>query len=90
MVSSPEGPKVTSAEKIGKTLDNDYRNRGFYFDLEMLKCGGQTAQVLRRLDQIIDEKTGRVITMKTPWVVLIDAICTADNHRSCPRAIYPS
>lgn len=88
MVRSPEGSKVKSAEKIGKTLDHDYRNRGFYFDLEMLKYCGQTTQALRCLDQIIDE-TGRLIAMKTPWVVLIDAVCTADYHRGCPRAIYP-
>jgi hypothetical protein len=80
--------KVKSAEQIGKTLNKDYRNRGLYFDREMLKYCGRTAQVLRRVDRIIEETTGRMITMKTPCVILTDAVCTADYHRSCPRAIY--
>jgi hypothetical protein len=44
--------------------------------------------VLRRVDRIVEEKTGRMITMKTPCVILADAVCTSDYHRSCPRAIY--
>jgi hypothetical protein len=80
--------KVKSAEEIAKTLDKDYRNRGLYFDREMMKYCGRTAQVLRPVDRIIEETTGRMITMKTPCVILTDAVCTSDFHRSCPRAIY--
>jgi hypothetical protein len=80
--------RVKSAEEIGKTLNKDYRNRGLYFDREMLKYCGQTVQVLRRVDRIIEETSGRMITMKTPCVILKDGVCTADYHRSCPRAIY--
>jgi hypothetical protein len=29
-----------------------------------------------------------MITMKTPCIILSDVVCTADFHRSCPRAIY--
>jgi len=83
-----EWVRVKSAEEIGRTLDKDYRNRGLYFDREMLKYCGRTAQVLRRVDRIIEETSGRMITMKTPCVILTDAVCTADFHRSCPRAIY--
>jgi hypothetical protein len=80
--------RVKPAEEIEKTLDKDYRNRGLYFDREMLKYCGRTAQVLRQVDRIVEEKTGRMITMKTPCVILTDAVCTSDYHRSCPRAIY--
>jgi hypothetical protein len=80
--------RVRSVEEIEKTLDKDYQNRGLYFDREMMKYCGRTAQVLRRVDRIIEEKTGRMITMKTPSVILADAVCTSDFHRSCPRAIY--
>lgn len=83
-----EWVRVKSAEEIGKTLNRDYRNRGLYFDREMLRYCGQTARVLRRVDRIIEETTGRMITMKTPCVILADAVCVADFHRSCPRAIY--
>ena len=80
--------KVKSAEEIAETLDKDYRNRGLYFDRELLKYCGRTLQVLRRVDKIIDEKTGRMISMKTPSVILAGGVCTADFHRSCPRSIY--
>jgi hypothetical protein len=80
--------RVKSAEEIGRTLNKDYQNRGLYFDREMMKYCGRTAQVLRRVDRIVEEKTGRMITMKTPCVILADAVCTSDYHRSCPRAIY--
>lgn len=80
--------RVKSAEEIGRTLDKDYRNRGLYFDREMMKYCGRTLQVLRRVDHIIEETTGRMITMKTPCVILTGGVCTADFHRSCPRSIY--
>ncbi|MEO6512726.1 MAG: hypothetical protein ABIO16_17135 [Nocardioides sp.] len=80
--------RVRSAEEIGRTLNRNHRNRGLYFDREMLKYCGRTVQVLRSVDHIIEEPTGRMITMKTPSVILAGGICAADFHRSCPRAIY--
>ena len=44
--------------------------------------------MLRRVERIIDESTGRMLTMKTPCIVLADVVCTADYHRSCPRSVY--
>ena len=83
-----EWVRVRSAEEIARTIGPTNRNRGLYFDREMLKYCGRTAQVLRRVDHIIEEPTGRMLTMKTPSVILADVVCTADFHRSCPRAIY--
>lgn len=80
--------RVKSAEEIGRTLDKNYQNRGLYFDREMMKYCGRTLQVLRRVDHIIEEKSGRMIRMKTPCVILAGGVCTADYHRSCPRSIY--
>ena len=80
--------RVKPVAEIEKTLDKNYRNRGLYFDREMMMYSGRTLQVLRRVDHIIEEPTGRMITMKTPSVILTGAICTAVYHRSCPRAIY--
>ena len=61
-----EWVRVKPAEEIEKTLNSDYRNRGLYFDREMLRYCGQVVQVHHRVTQIIDEPTGRMITMKTP------------------------
>jgi hypothetical protein len=84
-----EWVRVKSIEQITATLNADNSNRGLSFDREMLKYCGRTAQVLRRVDHIIDESSGRMLTMKTPCIVLADVTCTADYHRSCPRGIYP-
>jgi hypothetical protein len=84
-----EWVRVKSIEEITRTLDRDNRNRGLSFDREMLKYCGRTARVLRRVDYIIEEASGRMLTMKTPCIVLADVVCTADYHRNCPRGIYP-
>jgi hypothetical protein len=83
-----EWVRVKSAEEIEKTLNRNYRNRGLYFDREMLRYCGTVMQVHHRVNQIIEEPTGRMITMKTPCIILTDAVCLADFHRSCPRKIY--
>jgi len=83
-----EWVRVKSAEEIEKTLNSNYRNRGLYFDREMLRYCGEVVQVHHRVNQIIDEPTGRMITMKTPCVILSNVVCMADFHRSCPRKIY--
>ena len=46
--------------------------------------------MLRRIEKIIDEKTGRMLTIKRDCVILEGVICAGDYHRSCPRAIYPT
>lgn len=83
-----EWVRVKSIEQISPTLGADNSNRGLSFDGEMLKYCGRTARVLRRVDHIIDELTGQMLTMKTPCIVLADVTCTSDFHRSCPRGIY--
>jgi hypothetical protein len=81
--------RVKSKEAIVQTLDVHNRNRGMSFDAEMLKYCGRQARVLRRVEQIIDERTGRMMRFKNPCVILEDVICTSDYHRLCPRSIYP-
>jgi hypothetical protein len=83
-----EWVRVKSLEEISTTLNAENLNRGMAFDREQLKYCGRTAQVLRRVERIIDESTGRMQTMKTPCIVLADVACTADYHRSCPRSVY--
>jgi len=81
--------RVKSKEEIVKTLDTDNANRGMKFDGEMLMYCGREARVLRRVEQIIDEKTGRMLRFRTPCIVLEDVTCTGAYHRQCPRGIYP-
>jgi hypothetical protein len=81
--------EIKSREEIFATLDEKDKTQGLRFDGEMLKYCGRRARVLRRIEKIIDEKTGRMLTIKRDCVILDGVICTGDYHRSCPRAIYP-
>jgi hypothetical protein len=81
--------RVKSKEQILATLDRKGRNRGLSFDSEMLKYCGQRARVLRRVDHIIEEPTGRMLHLPGDCIVLEGVICAADYHQYCPRSIYP-
>jgi hypothetical protein len=84
-----ERVRIKSKDEIVATLDTANANRGMSFDGEMLRFCGQEAQVLRRVERIIDEKSGRMLQFKNPCIVLADVTCTAEYHRLCPRGIYP-
>jgi hypothetical protein len=84
-----ERVRVKSRERIIATLDRSNRNRGMTFDPEMLKYCGREARVLRRVERIIDEETGRMVRLRNPCIVLEGVVCTADYHRLCPRGVYP-
>jgi hypothetical protein len=84
--------RVKPFPEILKTLDVNYRNRGLYFDAEMVPFTERNYVVERRLKQIIDEKTGKMARFKTDAIVLKDVVCEARYakcRRFCPRALYP-
>jgi hypothetical protein len=81
--------EVKSKEEILATLDAGGRNRGLSFDSEMLKYCGRRARVLRKVERIIDERSGKMLTMPRDCIILEGVTCQADYHRFCPRAIYP-
>jgi hypothetical protein len=81
--------QVRSREEIVATLDRHNRNRGMLFDGEMLPYCGGIYRVLRRVHHIIDERSGKMVNMKSPCIVLEGVVCQSDFHRLCPRAIYP-
>jgi hypothetical protein len=81
--------EVKSKDEIFATLDDRDRNRGLRFDSEMLKYCGTRGRVLRRVEHIIDEKTGKMLHIKGDCIILDGVVCTGDYHRSCPRRIYP-
>ena len=81
--------EVKSKEEIFETLDERDRTRGLRFDSEMLKYCGRRGKVLRKVEQIIDEQTGKMLHIKGDCIILDGVICTGDYHRSCPRSIYP-
>ena len=65
-------------------------NRGLLFDKEMVPFCGHTFRVRARVDAFVDERTGRLRTLKTPAVTLEGVWCTSlysNNKMFCPRAI---
>jgi hypothetical protein len=84
--------RVKSYEEILATLDTDNKNRGLYFDAEMMPYCGGTYRVRTRLNKFIDEKTGMLITVKNAAIILENVWCQArysDCRLFCPRSIYP-
>ena len=84
--------QVKSREEIARTLDADSRNRGLYFDVEMLPYCGRTFRVVRRVERLIEERTGRMITLPNDCVVLDGVACSGELSRRrlfCPRSIQP-
>ena len=84
--------QVRSKQEIMTTLNADRRNRGMWFDVEMVPHCGSEQRVLRRVQQIVDEKTGRLVRLANPCIVLDGVTCSGNLSASrmfCPRSIYP-
>lgn len=81
--------RIKPREEILATVNEDLLNRGMGFEEEMERHCGTEARVLRRVDRCIDEKTGRMLTMKNPCIVLDEVICTGGYTANCPRAFLP-
>ncbi len=84
--------RVRSYREILDTLDEGWRNRGMYFDPELVPYCGGTYRVLRRVGQIIDERTGRMLRLKSDAVILNGVVCQARYSKCrhfCSRSIYP-
>jgi hypothetical protein len=84
-----ERVRVKSKQEIVATLDVNNSNRGLSFDPEMLWYCGREARVLRRVERLIDEPTGKLLRLKRPCIVLEGVTCRGEYHRCCPRADYP-
>jgi hypothetical protein len=83
--------EVKSREEIEATLTDKGKNRGLWFDREMLAFCGKKYRVRRRIERLIEEPTGRMIELKGDCVTLEGAVCSGDASLGrwfCPRAIY--
>jgi hypothetical protein len=85
--------RVRTKQEIMKTLNSERRNRGMWFDVEAVPfCDAGTFKVLRRVERIIDEKTGQMIRLRTPAVILDGVACggkLSSSRMFCTRGIYP-
>lgn len=80
--------EVRSLPEIVATLNTNQRNRGLWFDRELVRYCGRRFRVLRRVERLLDEKTGEMLETTTPSVILDGAVCVGDYHKLCPRQDY--
>ena len=85
-----EWVRVKSREEIAKTLTDKGRNRGLWFDREMLPFCGGTYRVRQRVERIIEEHTGKLLELTCDCVTLEGVVCSGERSTSrwfCPREI---
>lgn len=80
-----ERVRVKSTDDILRTVDRNLANRGMSFTDELALFTGRQARVQRRVHRIVDEKSGRMIEMKNPCVVLEGVVCQGRYSANCPR-----
>ena len=83
--------RVRSKEEIAATLDPGCKNRGLWFDREMLAYCGRTASVKVKVQRFVNERTGRLVELKSDCYILEGVICSSDRSDGrwfCPRGIY--
>jgi hypothetical protein len=84
------GDRVTvkSRDEIVRTLDSGNRNRGLWFDREMLSFCGGSFKVFRVVDTLIEEKTGRLVKLRNSCVILDGVTATGECYRFNPQNDY--
>jgi hypothetical protein len=87
-----ERVRVKSQEEIARTLTPDGRNRGLWFDREMVPYCGGVYRVRQRVSRFIDERTGKLTVLKNDAITLDGVVCMGEHSACrwlCPREIIP-
>jgi hypothetical protein len=80
-----ETVRVRTKREIEATLNRRRRNRGLWFDADMLRfCGGEFT-VARRVERLIDERSGRMIQLSCPGIVLEDVTASGEYAGFCAQ-----
>jgi hypothetical protein len=77
--------RVLGPLDIHRTLDKNSKNRGLWFDQDMLKHCGKDYHVLARVDRIIDNTTGAMRIMKSACIMLEHVEYSGEALRFCPQ-----
>jgi hypothetical protein len=81
--------RIKSKDEIARTLNAKRLNRGMGFEEEMARACGRTARVARRVERCIDERTGKLVIVKNPCIILEGVVCGGVYHGNCPREYVP-
>ncbi len=81
--------RTKSHEEILETLNQNNKNRGLWFDAGMVPYCGKIFRVAKRVNIIINEKTGYMMNFKNPCIILENVYCRGKYTKLrlfCPRS----
>lgn len=83
--------RVKDHARILTTVTEDLVNRGMAFHPDMVRYCTRTFQVRRRVSRIINEKTGELMELRNPCIVLDGVQCSGSLTKPllCPRGMFP-
>jgi len=84
--------QVKSYDEILKTLNKRNRNKGLFFGSEMVPYCSSVRRVRARVERIIHEPSGKMMTLPGECLILEGAICGSrysERRLFCPRSLYP-
>ena len=81
--------QIKTHQEILETLDRNNKNRGLWFDTEMVKYCGGIYRVLCRVQKIIDLKTRKMVNLPNDCIILEGVTVRGDYHRFNPHNEYP-
>jgi hypothetical protein len=85
--------QIRSKQEIARSLDEMQKTKGLAFDPpSMLPYCGKTVPVKMKVERFIDERTGKLVQLKSDCYILDGVVCSGDRNAGkwfCPRAIYP-
>jgi hypothetical protein len=82
-----EWVEIKSRAQIEATLDSGGKNRGLFFEAEMLEHCGRRCRVAYQVRRIISEETAKMVQL-TNTVVLDGVACEGLCAKNCPRSNY--
>ena len=82
-----ERVRVRSRDEVFETLNENQKNRGLWFDAEMMPYCDEESTVKERVERIIDETNGRMLKLRD-CLMLERFVCQGKYHRLCPRSDY--
>lgn len=78
--------RIKRKHDIEETLNRHMRNRGLWFDAEMIRFCGGIYRVAARVDRLIEEKSGRMTHIGNPCIVLDGVYATGEYQAFAPLA----
>jgi hypothetical protein len=83
--------RIKSRDEIRATLTPQGKNRGLWFDTEMVPYCGRTYRVRSRVARFIDDKTGKMVELSSDCLILEGVTCSGERSSwrfFCHRAIF--